>query len=95
MLTGHDVMSELLSARRELLHRQVRPRPIRETPQFDASLPELIRAVREYGPWQNGSTALMCQASGSGAPGKNCLSNRGQEVVIAGYSQRFKTPTPW
>lgn len=50
MLAGRDVMSEPLSARRELLGRQVLPRlsdPI--SPQFDASLPDLIRAVREQG----------------------------------------------
>jgi bifunctional non-homologous end joining protein LigD len=43
-------MAEPLSARRELLPCQVLPRltdPIREAPQFDASLPDLIRAVRE------------------------------------------------
>lgn len=45
-------MSEPLSARRERLRRQVLPRltdPIREAPQFDASLSDLIRAVREQG----------------------------------------------
>jgi ATP-dependent DNA ligase len=43
-------MSEPLSAGRELLRREVVPRladPIREAPQFEASLPDLTRAVRE------------------------------------------------
>jgi bifunctional non-homologous end joining protein LigD len=52
VLAGRNVMSEPLSARRELLRRQVLPQltdPIREAPQFDASLSDLIRAVREQG----------------------------------------------
>jgi len=52
VLAGRNIMSEPLSARRELLRREVLPRltdPIREAPQFDASLPDLIRAVREQG----------------------------------------------
>jgi bifunctional non-homologous end joining protein LigD len=52
VLAGRNVMTEPLSDRRELLRRQVLPRlgePIREAPQFDASLPDLIRAVREQG----------------------------------------------
>jgi ATP-dependent DNA ligase len=52
VLAGQNVMAEPLSTRRELLRRQVLPRlsdPIREAPQFDASLPDLIRAVREQG----------------------------------------------
>jgi hypothetical protein len=52
VLAGRNVMAELLSARRELLRRQVLPRltdSIREAPQLDASLPDLICAVREQG----------------------------------------------
>jgi bifunctional non-homologous end joining protein LigD len=52
MLAGRRVMAEPLSVRRELLRNEVLPRvtdTIREAPQFDASLADLIRAVREQG----------------------------------------------
>jgi len=52
VLAGRNVVSEPLSTRRELLRRQVLPRltdPIREAPKFDASLGDLIGAVREQG----------------------------------------------
>ena len=52
VLAGRNVMAEPLSAGRELLRSQVLPRlsePIRKAPQFDASLTDLIRAVREQG----------------------------------------------
>jgi len=69
VLAGCNVMAEPLSARRELLRRQVLPRlgdPIREAPQFDASLPDLIRASASKA-WRDsspsGSTARMSPAS--------------------------------
>jgi bifunctional non-homologous end joining protein LigD len=52
ILAGRSVMPDTLAARRELLTRDVLPRLsdlIREAPRFDASLSDLIRAVREQG----------------------------------------------
>ena len=49
---GRDVMSEPLSIRRELLAREILSNlrdPIRESPILDASLPDLIEAVKAQG----------------------------------------------
>jgi ATP-dependent DNA ligase len=91
VLAGRNVMSEPLSARRELLRRQVLPRladPIREAPQFDASLPDLIRAVRDQG--LEGLVAKRLDSAyepgqRSGAWRKMRV-NRTQEFVIGGYT---------
>jgi hypothetical protein len=52
VLGGRNVMGETLAARRELLTREVLPLladPVREAPRFDASLADLIAAVRAQG----------------------------------------------
>jgi bifunctional non-homologous end joining protein LigD len=52
MLVGRNVMSEPLSARRDLLQRVVLPElgePIRHSPEFKASLADLIESVRAHG----------------------------------------------
>ena len=52
ILTGQDLMVEKLSVRRERLAREVLARlsdPIRESPRLEASLPDLITAVRGQG----------------------------------------------
>src|SRR5437899_97623 len=52
VLEGSNVTSEPLSRRRELLRQHVLPRlrePIREFPELNASLPDLIAAVRSQG----------------------------------------------
>jgi ATP-dependent DNA ligase len=52
ILAGKDVMSESLSARRELLQSRVLTtlgEPIRESPELDASLPDLISSVKAHG----------------------------------------------
>jgi ATP-dependent DNA ligase len=99
VLAGRNVASEPLSARRELLRRQVLSRladPIREAPQFDASLPDLIRAVREQGP--EGLIAKRLDSfyeSGlrSGAWRKMRV-NRSQEFVTGGYTLGAGTSMP-
>lgn len=51
-LVGRNVMGEPLATRRELLARDVLPLladPVREAPRFDASLADLIAAVRAQG----------------------------------------------
>jgi bifunctional non-homologous end joining protein LigD len=91
VLAGRNVMSEPLSARRELLRRQVLPHladPIREAPQFDASLADLIRAVREQG--LEGLVAKRLDSAyepgeRSGAWRKMRV-NRTQEFVTGGYT---------
>jgi DNA ligase D-like protein (predicted ligase) len=90
ILEGRDVMAEPLSARRDLLKRALRrlKEPIREAPRLDASLPELIEAVRE-----NGLEGLVAKrldsiyepGQRSGAWRKMRV-NRGQEFVIGGYT---------
>jgi len=52
ILAGKDVMSELTNARRDLLRAKVLSilgEPIRESPVFDAGLPELIQSVKAQG----------------------------------------------
>ncbi len=91
VLAGRNVMAEPLSARRELLRRQVLPclaDPIRGAPQFDASLPDLIRAVREQG--LEGIVAKRLDSAyepgqRSGAWRKMRV-NRSEDFVIGGYT---------
>ena len=94
ILAGRNVMEEPLSRRADLLRRQVLTRlsePVRESSQLNASLPDLIAAVKAHGfegivakrldsPYQAGRR--------SGAWLKMRV-DRGQEFVIGGY-----TPSP-
>jgi bifunctional non-homologous end joining protein LigD len=91
VLQGQDVMAEPLTIRRGLLQSQVMPNlaePIRESPELDASLPDLIATVKAHG--LEGLVAKRrdsCYEPGqrSGAWLKMRV-NRGQEFVIAGYT---------
>jgi len=91
VLAGRNVMSEQLSARRELLQREVFPRlgeTIREAPRLDAPLADLIRAVREQG--LEGLVAKRLDSAyepgeRSGAWRKMRV-NRAEEFVIGGYT---------
>jgi bifunctional non-homologous end joining protein LigD len=92
---GRNVMPQPLSRRRELLWEYVLPKlkePIREFPELDASLPDLIAAIRAQGleglvakrrdsPYEPGRR--------SGAWQKMRI-NRGQEFVIGGYTPTLK-----
>lgn len=52
ILASTDVMNQPLLARRELLKKQVLAKldePVRESPQFEASLPDLIHSVKSQG----------------------------------------------
>ena len=52
ILSGRDVMGEPLATRRDLLSREVLPGladSVREAPRFDASLADLVAAVRAQG----------------------------------------------
>jgi ATP-dependent DNA ligase len=52
IIAGRDVMHEPLSLRRELLQRDIMPKlhdPVRESAPLDASLPDLITAVKAQG----------------------------------------------
>ncbi len=94
VLAGKDVMAERLSTRRGMLQSQVLPRlgePVRESPQLDASLPELLRAVKAHG--FEGIVAKRLDSryepgQRSGAWRKMRIS-QGREFVIGGY-----TPSP-
>jgi DNA ligase D-like protein (predicted ligase) len=94
ILAGRNVMSEPLSTRRDLLRRHILPKlgePIRESQELNASVPDLIKAVRRYG--FEGLVAKCLDSAyepgqRSGAWRKMRL-NQGQEFVIAGY-----TPSP-
>jgi len=91
ILKGRDLRGEPLETRRELLSRTVLPKlaePIREAPQFDAPLKDLVRAIREQG--LEGLVAKRIDSvyeSGerSGAWRKMRV-NQGQEFVIGGYT---------
>jgi len=52
ILAGKDVMTESLSVRRQVLQEGVLAKlgePIRESPELDASLPDLISSVKAHG----------------------------------------------
>jgi DNA ligase D-like protein (predicted ligase) len=94
ILNGRNVMSEPLVRRREILRHEVLAQlgePIRESPVLDASLRDLIAAVRAQG--LEGLVAKRLESAyepgkRSGAWQKMRL-NQGQEFVIGGY-----TPSP-
>jgi bifunctional non-homologous end joining protein LigD len=91
VFAGRDVMSEPLSARRELLLRNILPNlrdPVRECPELRASLSDVIEAVRAQG--LEGVVAK--KLSSSYEPGRRSGAwckmriNQGQEFVIGGYT---------
>lgn len=91
IVAGRNVMSDHLSARRDLLRRHILSKlgePIRESQELNASLPDLIRAVRAHG--LEGLVAKRLDSAyepgqRSGAWRKMRI-NKGQEFVIAGYT---------
>jgi DNA ligase D-like protein (predicted ligase) len=91
ILAGKDVMNEPLSVRRELLLESILAKldePIRELPELEASLPELIRSVKAHG--LEGLVAKRRVSryepgQRSGAWQKMRV-NQGQAFVIAGYT---------
>ena len=94
ILNGRNVMPEPLVRRREILRHEVLAQlgePVRESPVLDASLRDLIAAVRAQG--LEGLVAKRLESAyepgkRSGAWQKMRL-NQGQEFVIGGY-----TPSP-
>jgi len=95
ILRGRDVMNEPLVRRRELIEKHVLPKladPIRYSPILEASLEDLIRSVRAQG--LEGLVAkrrdsIYEPGLRSGAWQKMRV-NRGQELVIAGYTPSLK-----
>src|SRR5690349_12877920 len=91
VLVGEDVRSQSLEARRALLEARVLSvlhEPIRNSPELDASLPDLIASVRAQG--LEGLVAKRRDSAyeagqRSGAWQKMRI-NRGQEFVIGGYT---------
>ena len=91
ILSGDDVMNEPLNLRRKLLQERVLVKlcePIRESPELNAGLPDLIRSVKEHG--LEGLVAKRCDSryepgQRSGAWQKMRV-NQGQVFVIAGYT---------
>jgi DNA ligase D-like protein (predicted ligase) len=91
ILAGRNVMGEKLSVRRELLREQILPHlaePVREAPRLEASLPDLVRAIREQG--LEGLVAKRLDSvyepgKRSGAWRKMRV-DQGQEFVIGGYT---------
>jgi hypothetical protein len=94
ILKGRDVMAEPMAARRDLLREGVLQRlgePIRESLELDASLPDLMQAVKAQRfeglvAKRRGSRYEPGQRSGAW---QKMRVNQGQEFVIAGY-----TPSP-
>jgi bifunctional non-homologous end joining protein LigD len=91
ILAGKDVVAEPLAVRRDLLQRRVLANldhPIRESPELDAGLPELISSVKAHG--LEGLVAKRRDSryepgQRSGAWQKMRV-NQAQEFVIAGYT---------
>lgn len=96
MLARRDVMSEPLTKRRDLLRKHILPKlkdPIRESPELNAALPDIINAVRDQG--LEGIVAKNLNSAyepgrRSGAWRKMRI-NKGQEFVIGGYTQGTNT----
>jgi bifunctional non-homologous end joining protein LigD len=93
---GRDLMGEPLSIRREHLRTNILPKlaePIRESPVLDASLADLVQAVKAQG--LEGLVAKRKDRAyepgrRSGAWQKMRV-NRGQEFVIGGYTRGPRT----
>jgi len=80
---GRNVISEPLSARRELLRQRVLPKlrePIRHSPELDAGLPHLIDSVRAQGLEGLVAKRLDSRTNPVSAPahGRRCGSTRGR-----------------
>lgn len=95
VLSGHDLTSEPLAERRELLNRHVLARvkdPIRQCPELNASLSEVIRAVRA----QCLEGVVAKDLKSRYEPGRRSgvwrkmRRNKGQEFVIGGYTVSAK-----
>jgi ATP-dependent DNA ligase len=90
-VAGKNVMAERLSTRREILQAQVLPKlnePARESPQLDASLGDIVKAVRAHG--FEGVVAKRLDSryepgQRSGAWRKMRI-DQAQEFVIGGYT---------
>jgi bifunctional non-homologous end joining protein LigD len=96
LLSGVDVRRQPLSARRVLLEKKVLPKlkePIRYAEPLDASLPDLIRSVKETG--LEGLVAKrldsMYEPGLRSGVWQKMRVNRGQEFVIGGYTHGSKT----
>jgi DNA ligase D-like protein (predicted ligase) len=95
VLAGKDVMAEPLAERRELIEKKVLPKlaePIRYSPTLKASLADLVQSVKAQG--FEGLVAKRHDSKyqpglRSGAWQKMRV-NRGQELVIAGYTPSSK-----
>jgi ATP-dependent DNA ligase len=81
ILAGRNVMNEPLSTRRELLERDIMPKlrdPVRESAILDASLPDLVQAVKAQG--LEGLVAKRrdsrYEPGSAPAPGPRCASIR-------------------
>ena len=95
ILRGRDVMAEPLFKRRALIEKHVLPTladPVRYSPILEASLPNLIRSVKEQG-----LEGLVAKRRDSKyEPGlrsgvwQKMRVNRGQDLVIAGYTPSLK-----
>jgi bifunctional non-homologous end joining protein LigD len=91
ILRGKDTMAEPLTTRRALLQSHVLSKlgePIRESPELDAALPDLIATVKAHG-----LEGLVAKRRDSRyEPGERSGAwlkmrvNRGQEFVIGGYT---------
>jgi ATP-dependent DNA ligase len=96
IIAGRDVMGEPLSARRQILDRQILPKlndPVRESAVLDASLSDLIHVAKAQG--LEGLVAKRRDSryepgQRSGALQKMRL-NQGQEFVIGGYTRAPRT----
>ena len=94
-LSGQDLVSESLMSRREVLRSRVLSKlaePIRESPTFDASLPDLVQSLKAQG--LEGLVAKRLDSRyeagmRSGAWQKMRV-NQWQEFVIGGYTPSAK-----
>lgn len=95
MLEGRDVTQEPLNKRREILARMLQDHlaePVRQSPELDASLPDLIRSVKAEGleglvAKRRDSRYEFGQRTGAW---RKMRVNQGQELVIGGYTPSAK-----
>jgi ATP-dependent DNA ligase len=96
ILAGREVMHEPLSVRRELLQREIMPKlrePVRESAILDASLPDLITAMKA----QDLEGLVAKRRDSRYEPGKRSGAwakmrvNQAQEFVIGGHTVGGRT----
>ena len=99
LVSGRNVMSEPLVRRKEILRHEVLAQlgePIRESPVLDASLRDLMTAVRAQGleGWSRSVWKVHTNLASAPAHGRRCVSTRAKSLSSAGTHPAPRTSMP-